>query len=170
MFLIGDSHSNSLETGKLGGDLAARLDRLFAAIQAAGVRKIIVVGQTPTWDPDIPHLVTQDFIKNDQQLTSRMLTGIVPASLSMDAMMRNLPFPSGVSYLSIKDTLCDAAGCLTGIGPNPEAEPVVWDYGHLTSYGSAYVANTLLKDALEKALGLGAEPAASGAINQRFAQ
>jgi hypothetical protein len=66
----------------------------------------------------------------------------------MDARMRSLDYPDGVTYLSLKDVLCDELGCLTMVGPDLQSDIVVWDYGHLTVNGAEFATRMLIEPIL----------------------
>jgi len=70
----------------------------------------------------------------------------------MDTTMRAIEYPSAVTYLSLRDLLCNAAGCLTSVGPDLEHDLVVWDYGHLTAAASNFVAHALIEPAISEIL------------------
>jgi hypothetical protein len=54
-----------------------------------------------------------------------------------------MKLPDGVTYLSVKDVLCNEAGCLTAVGPNLESDLTVWDYGHLMPHAAKFVCDAL---------------------------
>jgi hypothetical protein len=126
---------------------AALLAKLID-IQNSGVKKIVVVGEIPTWDPSLPDVLARAFVRNNLAIPQRTLTGINQDSLRMDDKMRALEYPPGVTYLSLKDLLCNANGCLTEVGPNLERDMTVWDYGHLTPAASSFVVHSLIAPAL----------------------
>ena len=72
----------------------------------------------------------------------------------MDAQMKLMKLPTGASYVSLVDKLCDEKGCLTMTGPDIETDLLVWDYGHLTLTGSQWVADRVVKPPLLEALGV----------------
>jgi hypothetical protein len=58
----------------------------------------------------------------------------------------------------MRDVLCDAAGCLTAVGPDLERDIVVWDYSHLTPAAARYVAQVLIEPRLADILAKRASP------------
>jgi hypothetical protein len=56
----------------------------------------------------------------------------------MDRRLRELKFGPNVTYLSLKDLLCNDSGCLTMVGPVPKTDLIVHDYGHLTEAGADF--------------------------------
>lgn len=123
-------------------------------IQKSGVRHIIVVGQIPTWIPSLPQSLIQNFVRNNLPIPQRTFEGLDQDSLQMDREMRELSFPAGTIYLSLKDLLCDESGCMTAIGPDLAKDLTVWDNGHLTSAASAFVVHSLVEPALSQIIPL----------------
>ena len=117
-----------------------------------GAKRIAVVGQIPNWRPSLPESLALSFVRNDEPIPRRTFIGIDPKSLNIDAIMRTLNYPSGATYFSMKDVLCNEAGCLTNIGPDLEHDIVVWDYGHLTAAASNFVAYALIEPAIPELL------------------
>jgi peptidoglycan/LPS O-acetylase OafA/YrhL len=123
--------------------------RYIAGLQA---KKVIVVGQIPIWDPDLPHQLIRNFIANGQRIPHRTFLGVTRGSLTMDATMRTLAFPPNYHYFSMKDVLCNADGCLTRVGNNLATDLAVWDYGHLTEPAARYVVSNGLGDLISLTL------------------
>jgi peptidoglycan/LPS O-acetylase OafA/YrhL len=130
------------------GDRLAHLSERLDDLRRQGARRIIVVGEIPVWYPSLPEALARDFVRNDKAIPQRTFVGVDPQSLEMDTAMRSAAYPSGVTYLSMKDVLCDNTGCLTRVGPDLERDIIVWDYGHLTPAGSAFIARRLIEPAL----------------------
>jgi peptidoglycan/LPS O-acetylase OafA/YrhL len=128
------------------------LDRITKLAHSIGVKKVIVVGEIPTWEPDLPHSLIRNFIESRQKIPERTWIGVAKQSLDMDGLMRTWALPPGYHYFSVRDVLCDVEGCLTRVGSNPATDLLVWDYGHLTQAGSDYVANHGLGDLLSSTL------------------
>ncbi len=125
-------------------DLKRYKERVLSSItklaNSLGVKKVVVVGQMPTWYPNLPHSLIRNFISKHQKIPERTWTGVVKESLEMDTFMRSWNQPPGYYYFSVKDILCKDDGCLTRVGNDLATDIVVWDYGHLTQAGSDYVA------------------------------
>jgi peptidoglycan/LPS O-acetylase OafA/YrhL len=128
------------------------LNSLLSKYLSIGVKKILVVGQIPTWKGGLPKHISNNFLKKDLSIPKRTYQGVDPASLEMDRLMASAEYPHNVTYFSMKDLLCDASGCLTSVG-DLGTDLIVWDYGHLTKKGSAFVSQAL-KGLMFKLLGL----------------
>jgi peptidoglycan/LPS O-acetylase OafA/YrhL len=128
------------------------LDRVAKLAHSIGAKKVIVVGQIPTWGADLPLELIRNFVEKRQKIPERTLVGVTKESLEIDAAMRSWALPPTYHYFSLKDVLCNADGCLTRVGNNLATDLVVWDYGHLTQAGSDYVVNHGLGDLLSSTL------------------
>lgn len=124
----------------------------FAELGQLGAKKIIVVGQIPTWTSDLPDLLARVYALNRLPIPERTVSGLDAHSIDMDIGMKRMNLPPGTTYVSLADSLCDAKGCLTMTGRNIADDLIVWDYGHLTMAGSKWVAERILKAPLLTAL------------------
>jgi len=125
------------------GSYAEHLNALLKKYLSLSVKKVLIVGQIPTWKGGLPKQISNNFLKKDLDVPKRTFQGIDPASLEMDRLMASTMYPPDVAYFSMKDVLCDASGCLTSVGENLGTDLIVWDYGHLTKKGSAFVSQAL---------------------------
>jgi hypothetical protein len=116
-------------------------------IATLGARKVIVVGQVPTWKPDLPTILVKDFLRYGKPIPARSFLKLDPRSLTIDRSMRDLP----VLLFSIRDQLCNKVGCLVRVGADMRTDLTVWDYGHLTTAGAKFVINHGLGDTILKA-------------------
>jgi hypothetical protein len=110
------------------------------------------------WFPSLPENLARNFVQGDRPIPQRTSVGLDPASLAVDTLMKSFHYPAGVTYLSMRDVLCDAAECLTAVGPDLEHDIVVWDYSHLTPAAARYVAHVLIEPRLADILTKRASP------------
>ena len=118
-----------------------RLGLTLQALQRAGVRRIEVVGPVPRWLPSLPIVL----IRNGATMAEtprRLKRGLDPEIAGLDAAMRPFVEQHGAGYLSPYAALCNASGCLTRIGDQPESI-LQWDVSHLTAAGSNYLVARL---------------------------
>jgi hypothetical protein len=137
-----------------GGDFVVHLEARIAALKLLAVKKIIVIGQIPTWTADLPDILARRYVVRRKSIPERTFLDIEPASLRMDSQMRGMSYPADTTYLSLKDALCNETGCLTAIGPNLDTDILVWDYGHLTRNGAIFVTERVIKRPLLDALNI----------------
>ena len=118
--------------------------RKAAGMMALGVKKIILVGQMPTWQESLPKILARKFILQSLSVPDRTYTGIAKTSLEWDARLKSQKYVAGITYVSLKDLLCNEQGCLTHVGADLEKDLIVFDYGHLTPAGANYVTSKAL--------------------------
>jgi peptidoglycan/LPS O-acetylase OafA/YrhL len=136
----------------LGGDFNAVLSAKLEDFLQRGAKAIILVGEIPVWFPSLPENLARNFVQEDRPIPQRTFVGLDPASLAVDTLMKSFHYPPGVTYLSMRDVLCDTAGCLTAVGPDLEHDIVVWDYSHLTPAAARYVSRVLIEPRLGDSL------------------
>lgn len=124
-------------------------DTLDAIKGVAPDVKIVVVGGTPQWFPNLPaHLVDL----NDPLMNSlRLRTKSLEALRLQDTYIREEAELRGVKFISLLDVLCDSETCLATV-PNSEQTgfaPLIFDSDHLTRAGSKYVSAIILKGHFE---------------------
>jgi len=110
-----------------------------ATLTQNGTTHVLVIGEVPTWENSLPWVLNRLFLARERAIPARTLEGVIPDSLSIDQQMQQLPWGSKVSYLSVKDLLCNGQGCMTMVGHTLPTDLTVFDYGHLSQSGARYV-------------------------------
>jgi peptidoglycan/LPS O-acetylase OafA/YrhL len=128
------------------------LDRIAKLAISVGAKKVVLVGQVPTWSTALPHDLIRHFVKKRQPVPERTFVGVTKESLEMDDIMRAWKLPADYRYFSVKDVLCSSEGCLTRVGGNLSTDLILWDYGHFTQAGASYVVNHGLGDLISSTL------------------
>jgi len=115
-----------------GPDLTESFERTLADIQAAGVKKIVMLGPAPRWNLALPRLLVSYLVNHpeQQERPERMTFGLASATPSIDAYWREVAARHGVTYVSLLDLLCTAEGCPTGAPGSDELS--AWDTAHFT--------------------------------------
>jgi peptidoglycan/LPS O-acetylase OafA/YrhL len=126
----------------------AHLAGVVQQLLGEGAARVLVIGQIPTWKDSLAKSLSRRFILRGRPLPGRTYDGVVPESLDWDARLKGLP-----AYLSLKDYLCDRAGCLTAAGPDIVGTLLVFDYGHLTRAGADRIVHDLIIPAVEPMVG-----------------
>ncbi len=120
------------------------LVRTISALERTGVPRIIVVGPAPGWRKSLPRLVYESAARDPRhRVPLRLHAGLDPAFAPADSLLKALLAGPSVTYVSLRDLLCDGDGCLTHVGEGPD-NIVTWDDGHFTVPGAVYVARRLL--------------------------
>ena len=121
-----------------------RIEATIGLLQDAGAHDIVVLGPAAQWREKLPqNLLRLYHAAAYRQAPVRTRFGLEPSAAILDRSLATaLAGRPGVRYFSTYGALCDAAGCLTRIGNDPQAL-TTWDYGHLTTPGATYVARRL---------------------------
>jgi peptidoglycan/LPS O-acetylase OafA/YrhL len=107
------------------------------------VDDVVVLGPVPFWTPDLPTAVFRFWVEN-KSLPDRMQ----PAPMryhDVDAILAAVSKEQGARFISVFDSLCNEAGCLTHTASS-KGDLLSWDYGHLTTSGAHSVMEVLQLD------------------------
>ena len=115
----------------------------------SGARKILLVGQMPTWDDRLSSILARRFLMEGAEIPTRTFEGLDKRSFAWDQRLRAKRYDPRVTYVSLKDALCDGAGCMTIVGPKLDKDLIVFDYGHLSLSGATYVTDKVIKPIVE---------------------
>lgn len=110
-----------------------------AALKQIGAR-VVVLGPVPLWRRGLPNEVMRYFMLH-QRLIPEHYDGAAPNGY--DAAMREKLVPLGAEFVSARDALCDASGCLTRVGDSA-ADLAASDQVHLTEKGSEYLVASVI--------------------------
>jgi peptidoglycan/LPS O-acetylase OafA/YrhL len=113
----------------------------------AGIDDVVLVGPSPSWQPENLPAVVFKFWSDVGSLPDRLK--LPPQNYqATDAVMRDIAIGEGVRFVSIFDAICNADGCLTH-GPASSSELLFFDHGHLTLEGAAYLVRKMGLDRLD---------------------
>ncbi|HDR9034164.1 TPA: acyltransferase family protein [Burkholderia vietnamiensis] len=119
-----------------------RLQALTAtvdALRAAGVGRIVLIGQVATWQSSLPKLYWLFWREHHEKMPARSFFGLDPASRQYDRDGAAIAKQLGIEYVSAFDAMCNAAGCMTRTGSG-RGNIVMFDDSHLTPSGAEAVA------------------------------
>jgi len=128
------------------GEQAAYATFIWAAaerLKSLGAKKVLIIGQMPTWINSLPHNLNLNFLRKGLPVPERTMIGIDAESLTVEERLRAARQP-GVEYLSLREGLCTPEGCLTSVGTQYPNDLLVHDYGHLTKNGASFLAQYLI--------------------------
>ncbi|WP_330996115.1 acyltransferase family protein [Burkholderia territorii] len=120
-----------------------RLEALRGTIDALhfiGVKRVILIGQVPTWQSSLPKLYWLFWRMHHEMLPARTFFGVDPASQRYDREGAAIAASLGIEYISAFDAMCDTSGCLTRTGSG-RGNIVMFDDSHLTPAGAEAVAS-----------------------------
>ncbi len=123
----------------------AKLLHTIDEIKASGIKNIIVLGPSPEWLDPLPKLVYREWKNNypRHRVPDRLIEGLNPETKMIDSDFKDYIPKSNATLVSIYDLLCNADGCMTHISGEP-SKLTSWDYGHLTTDASKYIAKKIL--------------------------
>jgi hypothetical protein len=127
-FYVGASAADTLQL--------VELRRTVAALQALGVRRIVVMGHLPTWTTPLPRMLLTTW-RQSHAIPERSLVALDPRAVAADRAVREVLLGTGATFISPIEALCNAAGCLVTQTRGGVAYPMAHDESHLTVDGSA---------------------------------
>ncbi|WP_272840646.1 acyltransferase family protein [Rhodoplanes sp. TEM] len=119
-----------------------RLDATLAALERAGVPRVVVVGPVPQWQIALPKVLLRYAARSGGAYPERTSWGLASEIGRLDHAMKPFVEARGGVYVSPYAALCDARGCLTHVGPVPDGL-ITFDGHHLTVVGATHVVRTL---------------------------
>lgn len=138
-------HANWRDSyGKPAQSLESLLSNTISRIRIASpATNIILLGDTPRWQPSLPeylvskHIELQDqaYIESDNYREISI----------MEQRVKAIAQKEKVEFISILDLLCKQALCLSSVKTNDGYAPLVWDGGHLTPAASSQISDKLLE-------------------------
>jgi peptidoglycan/LPS O-acetylase OafA/YrhL len=118
----------------------AGLKETILGLHAASILHIIVLGPVPVWKRGLPNEVLRYFVIHHALIPARSSQRVYQTW--DDAQMRSEITKVGADYISAWDVMCNADGCLTRLGENPE-DVVASDQHHLTESGSMFIIQSI---------------------------
>jgi hypothetical protein len=119
-------------------------------LKSLGADTVILIGPIPQWKPSLPLLFARSYWPN---LPSRLTDGLMEDIVMTERYLKaHYSGSAEIKYVSLFTTLCNDQGCLTKVGNRIVEDLVSWDYGHLTSNGSEYVALHAIAPAIKQSL------------------
>ena len=113
------------------------LESTVAELKKAGVKRIVLLGAVPYWRDSLPKVLLTLW-KEQQRIPLRLGDEYLdPRVKAATAEMRQRSAAMGIEFISGMDYFCNPQGCLTRMEPG-SAEPLSYDYGHLTLPASKY--------------------------------
>ena len=132
----------------LHGAWEVHLDKIaatVAALKAQTGARVVVLGSVPWWKRGLPNEVLRYFMLQRKLIPERSDRAERDGTA---AALREKLAPTGAEFISARDALCNAEGCLTRVGDSA-ADISASDQIHLTEKGSAY----LIESVIDRVLG-----------------
>ena len=124
--------------------VAQKLLQTVAAVEEAGVSRILIIGPAPQWNDDLPRLLVIAARRDRlHRVPGRTSFGLDPLAHEVDEALDKLfGARKDVTYFSAWKAFCTAEGCLTRVSDDPDGL-TTWDYGHLTTPAAEYLVQRL---------------------------
>ena len=124
----------------------SKLGETVARLKELEIRSIDLVGPVPRWDEEgLPKLLYRYYNKSlRHEIPYRMSFGLDPLFFQVDEELREKVLSMGINYISPKEILCDANGCITRLGETSNTL-ISFDRGHLTKAGSEFLVSKFPK-------------------------
>lgn len=118
----------------------------IAAIKAAGVKRIVLVGPAPLWKEPLPTLVLKTWKSGaiDGHVPERLSAGLDQGIGSIDDQLSEIARKEEVQFVSPYREMCNTDGCLVRTSASPTSF-TTWDTGHFTTDGAEVVARSILR-------------------------
>jgi len=129
-------------------DFAPSLAETIRSLLRAGVEHVVVIGPVPDWSPALRDVLENKFLRVGSALPPRTRMGLDPSLFAANERVRLNATAAGARFISLTDRVCDAAGCLTFVGPHISSDLIVYDTDHLTLAGARYIARSIVAPAL----------------------
>lgn len=146
---IRDTKPDVVLIGQERGHDLEKMKQISAALEAAGVGKILYSGPTPHWQKGgLPTLIATRFWGN---VPERTFYGLDFKIKKADERFKaGFPADQRTEYLSMFDFFCNAKGCQTFLDGSLD-NVTTYDYGHLAEVASNAVARGVLIPAIMQA-------------------
>lgn len=129
--------------GQAGGHEKMDWIHTIKALKLFGVSKIIVLGPLPQWKPSLPIVYVQRHMGQNFISDYGFDLEVLALNKFMKAKLEN---ESSVRYIDILSKLCTFDGNLPKCQVKIDNTLIAFDYGHLTTEGSYFLAENYLID------------------------
>lgn len=117
----------------------AKLHDTIARLKDLHVKRIIILGPVPIWKRGLPHTLVNAY-RFRHEIPERIIQH--PSYASSDDAMTRLSATEAIEYISARQALCNADGCITRTGPSA-ADVVATDIVHLSDRGSEFLVGQI---------------------------
>ncbi|MBV8925622.1 MAG: acyltransferase [Bradyrhizobium sp.] len=112
-----------------------------AALKQQTGARVVVLGPVPFWKYGLPNQVLRYWMLHHELIPLR--TNDVVAGREIDDRMRRAMVPRGAEFISARDVMCNADGCLTRLG-DKASDISASDQAHLTEQASVFLVQSII--------------------------
>jgi peptidoglycan/LPS O-acetylase OafA/YrhL len=116
-----------------------------AALKRQTGARIVVLGPVPFWKRGLPNEVLRYYFLHHGLITPRSREA--DSDRAIDERLRAAVQPAGAEFMSARDALCNAEGCLARLGDSA-SDISASDQGHLTEKASEYLMQAIIDGVL----------------------
>ena len=113
-----------------------------AALKRQTRARVVVLGPLPFWRRSVPNEVMRYYMLHHTLVPPR-LDGVARSDSQYDNRMREKLVPLGAEFISAREVMCNAEGCLIRVGDGA-ADIIISDQAHLTEKGSAFLIDAII--------------------------
>ena len=113
-----------------------------AALKQQTRARVVVLGPLPAWRRSVPNEVLRFYMMYHRLVPPRV-SGAARADSDYDNLMREKLVPLGAEFISAREEMCNAEGCLIRVGDSA-ADIIISDQAHLTEKGSDYLIGAII--------------------------
>ena len=113
-----------------------------AALKRQTRARVVVLGPLPLWRRSVPNEVMRYYMLHHTLVPPR-LAGVARSDSQYDDRMREKLVPLGAEFISAREVMCNAEGCLIRVGDGA-ADIIISDQAHLTEKGSAFLIDAII--------------------------
>jgi hypothetical protein len=119
------------------------LTRTVTELRRLGVKQIVVVGPSPSWELGLPQTLYNEVKRqNLARFPTRMKQHPSSEQARVDRELRQLSRRLGVTYVAPLAVLCNRDGCLARVADAVD-QLTFWDPSHFTTAGSTYFVDAV---------------------------
>jgi peptidoglycan/LPS O-acetylase OafA/YrhL len=104
--------------------------------------RVVVLGLLPAWRRSVPNEVLRFYMMYHRLVPPRV-PGAARSDSEYDDLMREKLVPLGAEFISAREEMCNAEGCLIRVGDSA-ADIIISDQAHLTEKGSDYLIGAII--------------------------
>ncbi|MFO1111593.1 MAG: acyltransferase family protein [Bradyrhizobium sp.] len=104
--------------------------------------RVVVLGPLPFWRRSVPNEVLRFYMLHHALVPPR-LAGVARSDSQYDNLMREKLGPLGAEFISAREIMCNAEGCLIRVGEGA-ADIIISDQAHLTEKGSEFLIDAII--------------------------
>jgi peptidoglycan/LPS O-acetylase OafA/YrhL len=125
----------------------ADVGKTILELKKLGISRVVLMGSSAQYGEDVPRLILNAL--RHGPAPTRLHPVILPKLVKIDSVLKDVAARTGALFATPLDAECTKDGCLVSLD-TAAVGITTWDDGHLTSMGSRYVIDRVLKPLLKQ--------------------